>query len=57
MPLGGAVRGDWCTHSPSSHLHTSAGVPGTFRAWDNEGLDHIIGQGNTPHHNEHNCPT
>lgn len=50
MPAGGAVRGKWCSEGP--HSHTQAGVPGTFRAWNEEGTAHISGSGHTPPHHD-----
>lgn len=48
MPNGGAVRGKWDSDAP--HNHTQAGVPGTFRSWDDSATTHIVGSGTHPPH-------
>ena len=54
MPQNGLVRGKMCSEGP--HSHTQAGVPGTFRAWDDAATIHITGSGEHPRHGSHFPP-
>lgn len=51
MPTNGLIRAKWDADAP--HSHTDAGVPGTFRSWDESLTSHVSGGAKIPDHNEH----